>query len=96
MVGEGEGAQVEALLVRRFRRESRPAGTTPASTGGPRANKPKEYGQATELLRDLHVIAQREDDITAFTARVRELRTRYAKRPSLMDRLDKAGLPWPG
>jgi hypothetical protein len=25
--------------------------------------------------------------------RVRELRTRYAKRPSLMDRLDKAGLP---
>ena len=87
---------MEALLVRRFRRESRPAGTTPASTGGPRANKPKEYGQATELLRDLHVIAQREDDITAFTARVRELRTRYAKRPSLMDRLDKAGLPWPG
>ena len=37
--------------------------------------KPKEYDQATQLLRDLHVIAQREDDITAFTARVRELRT---------------------
>jgi hypothetical protein len=33
MVAEGEGAQAEALLVRRFRRESRPAGTTPASTG---------------------------------------------------------------
>ena len=153
MVAEGEGAQVEALLVRRFRRESRPAGTTPASTGrtagellaaaearraareqaearakeearARRAaeqaaayerhlqnltgrkeetwqqvaeltvfSKPKEYDQATQLLRDLHVIAQREDDITAFTARVRELRTRYAKRPSLMDRLDKAGLP---
>jgi predicted RNase H-like nuclease (RuvC/YqgF family) len=56
-------------------------------------SKPKEYDQATQLLRDLHVIAQREDDITAFAARVRELRTRYAKRPSLMDRLDKAGLP---
>ena len=153
MVAEGEGAQVEALLVRRFRREPRPAGTTPASTGrtagellaaaearraareqaearakeearARRAaeqaatyerhlqnltgrteetwqqvaeltvfSKPKEYDQATQLLRDLHVIAQREDDITAFTARVRELRTRYAKRPSLMDRLDKAGLP---
>ena len=153
MVAEGEGAQVEALLVRRFRRESRPAGTTPASMGrtagellaaaearraareqaearakeearARRAaeqaaayerhlqnltgrkeetwqqvaeltvfSKPKEYDQATQLLRDLHVIAQREDDITAFTARVRELRTRYAKRPSLMDRLDKAGLP---
>jgi hypothetical protein len=153
MVAEGEGAQVEALLVRRFRRESGPAGTTPASTGrtagellaaaearraareqaearakeearARRAaeqaaayerhlqyltgrkeetwqqvaeltvfSKPKEYDQATQLLRDLHVIAQREDDITAFTARVRELRTQYAKRPSLMDRLDKAGLP---
>jgi hypothetical protein len=153
MVAEGEGAQVEALLVRRFRRESRPAGTTPASTGrtagellaaaearraareqaearakeearARRAaeqaaayerhlqnltgrkeetwqqvaeltvfSKPKEYDQATQLLCGLHVIAQREDDITAFTARVRELRTRYAKRPSLMDRLDKAGLP---
>ena len=153
MVAEGEGAQVEALLVRRFRRESRPAGTTPASTGrtagellaaaearraareqaearakeearARRAaeqaatyerhlqnltgrteetwqqvaeltvfSRPKEYDQATQLLHDLHVIPQREDDITAFTARVRELRTRYAKRPSLMDRLDKAGLP---
>ena len=153
MVAEGEGAQVEALLVRRFRRESQPAGTTRASTGrtagellaaaearraareqaearakeearARRAaeqatayerhlqnltgrkqetwqqvaeltvfSKPKEYDQATQLLKDLHVIAQREDDITAFTARVRELRTRYAKRPSLMDRLDKAGLP---
>jgi hypothetical protein len=28
-------------------------------------------------------------------ARVRELRTRYAKRPSLMERFDKAGLPRP-
>jgi len=153
MVADGEGAQVEALLVRRFRQETRPAGTTPASTGrtagellaaaearraareqaearakeAARArraaeqaaaherhlqilagrkeetwrqvaeltvfSKPKEYDQATQLLRDLHVIAQREDDITAFTARVRDLRTRYAKRPSLMDRLDKAGLP---
>jgi hypothetical protein len=153
MVAEGEGAQAEALLVRRFRRESRPAGTTPASTGrtagellaaaqarraareqaearaqeearARRAaeqsaaherhlenltgrqeetwqqiaeltvfSKPKEYDQATQLLRDLQVIAQRDDDIMAFTARVRELRTRYAKRPSLMERLDKAGLP---
>ena len=153
MVAEGEGAQVEALLVRRFRRESRPAGAAAASAGrtagellaGAEArraareeaearareeararraaeqaaayerhleklagrkdetwqqvekltmfSKPKEYDQATQLLRDLHEIARREDDITAFTARVRELRTRYAKRPSLMERFDKAGLP---
>jgi hypothetical protein len=153
MVAEGEGTQVEALLVRRFRRESRPADAATASTGrtasellaGAEArrsareqaearareeararraaeqaaayerhleklaerkeetwqqverltmfSKPKEYDQATQLLRDLHVIARREDDIAAFTARVRELRTRHAKRPSLMERFDKAGLP---
>jgi hypothetical protein len=56
-------------------------------------SKPKEYDQATQLLRDLQEIARREDDIAAFTARIRELRTRYAKRPSLMKRFDKAGLP---
>jgi hypothetical protein len=33
MAAQGEGAQVEALLVRQFRRESRPAGATAASTG---------------------------------------------------------------
>jgi hypothetical protein len=153
MVAEGEGAQVEALLVRQFRRETRPAGDAAASTGrtasgllagaearkaaraeaekraGEEArarraaeqaaayerhldklagrkeetwrqvekltmfSKPKEYDQATQLLRDLHVIARREDDITAFTARLRDLRTRYSKRPSLMERFDKAGLP---
>jgi hypothetical protein len=153
MVAEGEGAQVEALLVRQFRRETRPAGDAAASTGrtasgllaGAEArkaaraeaekrareeararraaeqaaayqrhldklaghkeetwqqvgkltmfSKPKEYDQATQLLRDLHVIARREDDITAFTARLRDLRTRYSKRPSLMERFDKVGLP---
>jgi hypothetical protein len=33
------------------------------------------------------------DETSAFTARVRELRTRCAKRLSLMERFDKAGLP---
>jgi hypothetical protein len=153
MVAQGEGEQVEALLVRRFRRKSRPVGATAATArrtasellAGAEArraareeaearareeararraaeqaaayerhleklagrkdetwqqvekltmfSKPKEYDQATQLLRDLHVIARREDDIAAFTARVRELRTQYAKRPSLMERFDKAGLP---
>jgi hypothetical protein len=56
-------------------------------------SKQKEYDQATQLLRDLHEIARREDDIASFTARVRDLRTRYAKRPPPMERFDKAGLP---
>ncbi len=153
MVAEGEGAQVEALLAQRFRRESRPPDMAAASTGrtagellaGAEArradreaakarareeararraaeqadayerrleklsgskdeawqqvekltmfSKPKEYDQATQLLKDLHEIARRQDDTAAFTARVRELRTRYAKRPSLMERFDRAGLP---
>jgi hypothetical protein len=153
MVAEGEGAQAEALLVRRFRQESRPPATAAASAertardllAGAKArrvaraeaearareeararrsaeqaaarerhleqlagrkaetwqevekltmfSKPKEYDQATQLLRDLHEVARREDDIAAFTTRVCELRTRYAKRPSLMERFDKAGLP---
>jgi hypothetical protein len=144
---------VEALLVQRFRRESRPPDMAAASTGrtagellagaetrradreaakarargearARRAaeqadayerrleklsgskdeawqqvekltmfSKPKEYDQATQLLKDLHEIARYQDDTSAFTARVRELRTRYAKRPSLMERFDKAGLP---
>jgi hypothetical protein len=37
MVTEGEGAQVEALLVRQFRRETRPVGDAAASTGRTRA-----------------------------------------------------------
>jgi hypothetical protein len=45
-------------------------------------SKPKDYDQAAQLLRDLQGIARREDDIAAFTARVCELRTRYAKRLS--------------
>jgi hypothetical protein len=44
-------------------------------------SKPKEYDQAIQLLKDLHEIARRKEDTTAFTARVRELHTRYAKRP---------------
>lgn len=153
MVTEGEGAQAEALLVQRFRREARPAGSAPTSTertarellAGAQArraareaaqararaeararraaeqaaayerhleqlasrkdetwqqvekltmfSKANEYDQATQLLKDLHEIARREDDTMAFTARVRELRTRYLKRPSLMERFDQAGLP---
>jgi hypothetical protein len=55
-------------------------------------SKPKEYDQATQLLRDLHEIARWENDTAAFTTRLRELRTRYAKRPSLMERFNTAGL----
>lgn len=65
-------------------RSSRRSPSSAASTSTP---------GSTQLLKDLHEIARRQNDTAAFTARVRELRTRYAKRPSLMERFDKAELP---
>jgi hypothetical protein len=53
MVTESEGAQVEALLVRRFRQESRPTGATVAS-GARRA--------AEQAARHLKQLAGRKDE----------------------------------
>lgn len=46
-----------------------------------------------DLLSDLRDLAGRDGDPVAFARRVRELRTRYAGRPGLLQRLDRAGLP---
>jgi hypothetical protein len=52
-----------------------------------------QYDTAVTLLSDLHDLAGRDGDPGAFAKRVRELRTRYAGRPGLLQRLDRAGLP---
>ncbi|HEY3080538.1 MAG TPA: hypothetical protein VGM69_11630 [Chloroflexota bacterium] len=54
--------------------------------------RPKEYEQAVQLLRDLRDLAARQDGAEAFAARLGSLRRRCAKRPSLLERLDRAGL----
>ena len=59
----------------------------PLSSSGAQPRPPVQRGRVAR--------AEAEDDIAAFTTRVCELRTRYAKRPSLMERFDKAGLPQP-
>jgi len=52
----------------------------------------KAYDQAVQLLTDLHELSGRHQRGDAFAARLDALLERYAKRPSLLERLDRAGL----
>jgi len=54
--------------------------------------KPKEYDAVIALLGDLRALAEREGRTAAFTRRVRQLREEHARKPSLLDRLDRARL----
>ncbi len=54
--------------------------------------RPKEYDQAVQLLKDLHDLSARQQRAEAFAARLGPLRERYANRPALLQRLDRAGL----
>ncbi len=54
--------------------------------------KPKEYDTAVALLGDLKTLAEREGRTAAFTQRVRQLRAQHARKPSLLDRFDRARL----
>jgi hypothetical protein len=55
--------------------------------------RPRDYDLAVTLLRDLQALADRQGNPAAFTKRFLELRGRHQRKPSLLDRLDKAGLP---
>lgn len=149
-VAAGEGAQVQALLMRRFRSAE---GAAPAASGRTAAQlwqaagdrkaarekaaeqrrrqaearraatqaaayakhldqlatrteaaweraaelietrRPSDYDLAASLLRDLQALAERQGDPAAFRKRFGELRTRHQRKPSLLDRFDKVGLP---
>jgi hypothetical protein len=54
--------------------------------------KPREYDTAVQLLVDLRDLAERDDNPRAFQQRLVELRTVHARKPSLLERLDLAGL----
>jgi hypothetical protein len=53
--------------------------------------QPKRYDQAVELLVDLRDLAARKGG-TDFQRRVEDLRAAHARKPTLVDRLHKAGL----
>lgn len=52
--------------------------------------KPAEYDAAVTLLTDLQALAEREDRHDTFTLRTIALRQTHARRPSLIERLDRA------
>jgi hypothetical protein len=54
--------------------------------------KPAEYGTATTLLTDLQAIAERQGRLEAFKTRISALRHAHARKVSLIERLDRAGI----
>ncbi|YCK33877.1 hypothetical protein ACNF49_07175 [Actinomadura sp. ATCC 39365] len=54
--------------------------------------KPRKYDQAVDLLRDPHALALRDEDTGTFTQRLAHLRERHQDMPSLIKRLNDAGL----
>jgi hypothetical protein len=54
--------------------------------------KPAEYDAAVALLTDLQELAEREDRYDTFTRRTIELRETHARKPSLIERLNRAGI----
>lgn len=54
--------------------------------------RPAEYDQAVQLLRDLRDLGGRMQSEPTFADRLADLRTRHARKPSLIERLDRARL----
>jgi hypothetical protein len=54
--------------------------------------KPKEYDAAVDLLADLKSLAERDRKTALFSQRIRRLRAEHARKPSLLDRFDRARL----
>jgi hypothetical protein len=61
-------------------------------TGLIATKKPKEYDAAVALLADLQALAERDGRRKAFRSRMTQLRVEHVRKPSLIDRLDRAGL----
>jgi hypothetical protein len=56
------------------------------------AKKPRDYDTAVQLLIDLRDLGERDGDTALFRRRLAELRMVHARKPSLLERLDLAGL----
>ena len=54
--------------------------------------KPAEYDAAVTLLTDLRALAEREQRYHTFTVRTTALRHTHARKPSLIERLNRAGI----
>lgn len=56
------------------------------------SRKPAEYDAAVTLLTDLRTLAEREDRRDTFASRTTALRQTHARKSTLIERLDRAGL----
>ena len=54
--------------------------------------KPAEYDAAITLLTDLHALAERDGHRHTFTQRSTALRQTHTRKPSLIERLNRAGI----
>jgi hypothetical protein len=54
--------------------------------------KPAEYDAAVTLLTDLQALAERDGHDDTFSLRTTALRQAHARKPSLIQRLDRAGI----
>ncbi len=54
--------------------------------------KPADYDAAVTLLTDLQALAEREDHDDAFTSRTLALRQAHTRKPSLIERFNRAGI----
>jgi hypothetical protein len=54
--------------------------------------KPAEYDAAVTLLTDLQALAERDDRYDTFTLRTIALRQTHARKPTLIERLNQAGI----
>jgi hypothetical protein len=54
--------------------------------------KPAEYDAAVTLLTDLQALAEREDRDHTFTVRTTASRQTHTRKPSLIERLNRAGI----
>ncbi|MFI9814448.1 hypothetical protein [Saccharothrix variisporea] len=54
--------------------------------------KPADYDAAVALLTDLRALAGRENTYDTFTSRAMALRATHARKPSLIERFDQAGI----
>ncbi|MCK2213696.1 hypothetical protein MF672_007840 [Actinomadura sp. ATCC 31491] len=87
---EQERRQARELRLNRLAQDLDAAWDVVETTIG--TKKPREYDLAVELLRDLHALALRDEDAGAFTQRLTHLRERHRGKPSLIKRLNDAGL----
>jgi hypothetical protein len=93
---EDEARQEKARALAREQRLDELAGVEAAAWSRVDAliatRKPAEYDAAVTLLTDLQALAERENRHRTFTLRLTALRQTHARKPSLLERLNRAGI----